>query len=64
MIIIKSNKEGRRIFKELTESDDFREIIKDKEQFLLINNNGAIFAECTLKMTEFLEENNIITLGW
>ena len=64
MTTIKSNKTGRKIFKELIDSNDFREIIKDREQFLLINNNGAIMAECTVKMTEFLEENNIIILGW
>lgn len=59
MITIKNNKTGRKIFKELTDSNDFREIIKDREQFLLINNNGAIMAECTVKMTEFIEE-----IGW
>ena len=63
-MLLKKNIEGKRIFNELVEREDFKEIIKDREQFLLIDNNGAIMAECTVKMTEFLEENNIITLGW
>lgn len=62
MLIIKCNKEGRRIFKQLTDSDNFREIIKANKQFYLIDNNRVIFAECTEKMTEWLEEKNIVIL--
>lgn len=63
-MLLKKNIEGKRIFNELVEREDFREIIKDKEQFLLIDKNGAIIAECSIKMTEWLEEKKIVELEW
>lgn len=63
-MLLKKNIESKKIFNELVEREDFKEIIKDKEQFLLIDKNGAIIAECSIKMTEWLEEKKIVELEW